>query len=450
MENDSRSILTNSQAEALLKVFKFADVEETGNVDVATISTLAVQLMGPNFNEVEKSNVIKKAESKADKGMLSYPNFINIMLQTMANTTQWGAKLKTPVDGDVGFDSIQEQIRLKALKKGFEYNIIVVGSSGLGKSTLVNTLFKTRASRTSCTNEPVVELPKTVEIKTVTHVLEEKGVNLKLTVTDTPGFGDQINNKNCWEPVIGFINKQYDIYMNEEVSINRRVKIPDNRVHCCLYFIQPTGHRLKELDIEVMKHLDKCVNVIPVIAKSDTLTLEEREAFKGRIREDIVRNNINIYPLMHASLTADEISANNKVKEQIPFAIVGSDRYVSVGNKNVLGRKTKYGVVEVENRAHCEFPMLRDLLIKTHMEDLIDTTSEAHYENYRRTKLKERQHDVSFSGSHQSLTGTLGRRPPSASSSQMNKSSDTIESRKSSSVKGSVQSVTDANIKIEE
>lgn len=33
-----------------------------------------------------------------------------------------------------------------------------------------------------------------------------------------------------------------------------------------------------------MKHLDKCVNVIPVIAKADTLTLEEREAFKKRVR----------------------------------------------------------------------------------------------------------------------------------------------------------------------
>ena len=53
---------------ALLKVFKFADVEETGRVDVATISTLAVQLMGPNFSEAEKESVSKKAEMRAEKG----------------------------------------------------------------------------------------------------------------------------------------------------------------------------------------------------------------------------------------------------------------------------------------------------------------------------------------------------------------------------------------------
>ena len=42
-------------------------------------------------------------------------------------TTQWGLKLKTQVDGYVGFDSIQEQIRLNSLKRGFEFNVMVVG-----------------------------------------------------------------------------------------------------------------------------------------------------------------------------------------------------------------------------------------------------------------------------------------------------------------------------------
>jgi len=32
-----------------------------------------------------------------------------------------------------------------------------------------------------------------------------------------------------------------------------------------------------------MKRLDKCVNIVPVIAKADTLTVEEREAFRRRV-----------------------------------------------------------------------------------------------------------------------------------------------------------------------
>lgn len=49
-------------------MFKFADVEETGYVDVATISTLAVQLLGAQLSESEKETINSKAESKAEKG----------------------------------------------------------------------------------------------------------------------------------------------------------------------------------------------------------------------------------------------------------------------------------------------------------------------------------------------------------------------------------------------
>lgn len=59
--------------------------------------------------------------------------------------------------------------------------------------------------------------------------------------------------------------------------------IVDTRIHCCLYFIAPTGHSLKAIDITVMKKLSEVVNVVPIIAKADGLTLEEREVFKQRV-----------------------------------------------------------------------------------------------------------------------------------------------------------------------
>lgn len=40
---------------------------------------------------------------------------------------------------------------------------------------------------------------------------------------------------------------------------------------------------LRPLDIEFMKRLSKVVNIVPVIAKADTLTLEERVYFKQRV-----------------------------------------------------------------------------------------------------------------------------------------------------------------------
>jgi len=40
---------------------------------------------------------------------------------------------------------------------------------------------------------------------------------------------------------------------------------------------------MRPLDIEFMKRLHHCVNIVPVIAKADTLTVEERDAFKKRV-----------------------------------------------------------------------------------------------------------------------------------------------------------------------
>ena len=59
-------------------------------------------------------------------GLLSYQNFIEIMMETMQTMTHWG-KLKTVLEGYVGFDTVQEQIRKKSLKRGFEFNLMVVG-----------------------------------------------------------------------------------------------------------------------------------------------------------------------------------------------------------------------------------------------------------------------------------------------------------------------------------
>uniref|UniRef100_A0A8C2X871 Septin 9 n=1 Tax=Cyclopterus lumpus TaxID=8103 RepID=A0A8C2X871_CYCLU len=289
----------------------------------------------------------------------------------------------------VGIDAILEQMRRKAMKQGFELNVMVVGQSGLGKSTLMNTLFKSKVSRKSVQPNPEERIPKTIEIKSISHDIEEKGVRMKLTVIDTPGFGDQINNENCWQPIMKFINDQYEAYLQEEIHINRKKRIPDSRVHCCIYFIPPTGHCLRPLDVEFMRRLSKVVNIVPVIAKADTLTLEERDDFKQTIREELRANGIDVYPQKEFDEDADDRMINDKIREMIPFAVVGSDQEYQVNGKRILGRKTKWGTIEVENIAHCEFAYLRDLLIRTHMQNIKDITGSIHYETYRVRRLNE-------------------------------------------------------------
>lgn len=72
--------------------------------------------------------------------------------------------------------------------------------------------------------------------------LEEKLFKIKLSVIDTPGFGDYVNNRDSWVPIVDFIDDQHENYMRQEQQPTRHGKI-DMRVHACLYFIRPTGHR---------------------------------------------------------------------------------------------------------------------------------------------------------------------------------------------------------------
>jgi cell division control protein 12 len=159
----------------------------------------------------------------------------------------------------------------------------VAGESGLGKTTFINTLFSTTIKNyADHKRRHHKQMDKTVEIEITKAELEEKFFKVRLTVIDTPGFGDYVNNRDSWQPIIEFLDDQHESYMLQEQQPRRTDKI-DLRVHACLYFIRPTGHTLKPLDIEVMKKLCTRVNLIPVVAKADTLSPADLFKFKQRV-----------------------------------------------------------------------------------------------------------------------------------------------------------------------
>ena len=122
-----------------------------------------------------------------------------------------------------------------------------------------------------------------MRIKPVNVELEEDGVRIALTIVDTPGFGDSIDNDDWWvafmicfssssssfsgsltylinmrtrfgisvliplatrsfQEISSYLERQYDDILAEESRIKRNPRFRDNRVHALLYFIPPTGH----------------------------------------------------------------------------------------------------------------------------------------------------------------------------------------------------------------
>jgi septin 2 len=173
----------------------------------------------------------------------------------------------------VGFANLPNQVHRKIAKRGFEFTLMVVGmlnhflifywwilflsgESGLGKATLINSLFLTDLypERHISSAQGLLfilnhchkvffwlSIEKTrqaVKIEASTVEIEERGVKVRLTVVDTPGYGDSINTTDCYKSILNYIDNQFERYLNDESGLNRR-NISDNRVHCLFYFISP-------------------------------------------------------------------------------------------------------------------------------------------------------------------------------------------------------------------
>lgn len=300
-------------------------------------------------------------------------------------------RLKTTYDNEahaVGVKGLPDQVQTLKTKNGAVFNLLVVGQSGLGKTTFINTLF----GHPTLTNvwhgvehsNAITDFKKDTNVTTHKAYLREDNFNLDFTVIDTPGFGDFVDNQFTYLPITEYIDEQLRLYMFQEEQPDRTQKV-DNRVHACLYFINTSSRGLCPVDIEAMKHISSRVNLIPIIPKADTLTLSETLEIKSLIKQIINAQNIKICDFI------EDEELKQSIVMQVPFSVISSESNVCPPGKDtpVLGRNYKWGIAEVENPNHCDFVKLREVLMVNNMIDLISTT-ESYYENCRSKLIKTR------------------------------------------------------------
>ncbi|KAJ3902230.1 septin [Lentinula edodes] len=316
--------------------------------------------------------------------------------------------------------------RRRSKAKGVGFTVMVVGASGTGRTTFVNTLCESEVlPHKDCDNPETAALETSLAIKPVNVDIEEDGLRINLTIVDTPGFGDNVNNdlaqtaflhheccnRICaffillpllrmiltrdvllnfsFQEIVNYLERQYDDILAEQSRIKRNPRFRDNRVHCLLYFIPPTGHYLREIDVELMQKLSHRVNVIPVIGRSDSLTLSELKAFKKRVMEDISHFDIPVYNFPYDVEEDDEdtIQENQELRSLLPFAIMGSEEEVEIDGEYVRARVYPWGVAIVDDPEHSDFSRLRGAILGTHLQDLKSLTEDVLYETYRTEKL---------------------------------------------------------------
>jgi septin 7 len=104
---------------------------------------------------------------------------------------------------------------------------------------------------------------------------------------------------------------------------------------------------------------------------------------------DITFHDIHIFQLpQYENEDEESIAEMEEIAARVPFAVIGSDRLVrTLDGREVRGRAYPWGIVEVDNEEHCDFVKLRQMLVRTYMEELREHTNNVLYEQWRSDKM---------------------------------------------------------------
>ncbi|KAG0661824.1 hypothetical protein C6P45_001254 [Maudiozyma exigua] len=328
----------------------------------------------------EKPNWINGTLSKfKSKGMSAKePDISSIdeVVQTDSNSkkTRYNNTTQRRSDVPIGLSHIIDQKCKVTIEKGITFNVMVMGQIGVGKTTLVNSLFNTNILDTECESNDI-------HLQKNKFILENESMRLNFTCIETTKYGNQRDNSFVWTPITTYLDEQIKMYIFQEEQPDR-TQLIDNRVHCCLYLFELSGdetHPIKLLDILSMKEVSKKCNLIPIISKVDIFTSLELISYKKKIREIFDIQKIEVCKFLKEQEENDHKMVDNDL---FPFGIITTQE---LNENQSLKRKYSWGNIDIENPILNDFTMLKSFLLNEHMISLIEST-ERYYE-YQRSKI---------------------------------------------------------------
>lgn len=263
------------------------------------------------------------------------------------------------------------------------FNLMLVGKSKIGKSALLRSLFKGTIEPNESTHPGQLNIYE--------KLLEENGVKLHLRCIES-------SRHKTFKPAeyVKYIDDQLKAYFVGGIS-EQACSTNDPRVHCCIFLIPAFGEtHLDEDDIACMKALHEKVNLVPIIARADSLNRQQMKLLKENILGDLERNGIN-YFRFHYDEKEDE-ERHRLVKtdsERFPFAVVAADEpYYDGDGPGRKGRwirrtimneicKCQESALDIANEELCDFAAFARLLSRHCMINLRDSTHEIHYSRFK-------------------------------------------------------------------
>ena len=153
-------------------------------------------------------------------------------------------------------------------------NIIVAGKTGVGKSTLINAVFRENLAETGI-GKPVTD-----------HIRKISKENIPLTIYDTRGFemGKEVQ-KQVKDEVVDIINKGLATQ-----DINKTI-------HCIWYCINTASNRVEQEEIEWIKELscDNQITQVPIII---VLTKSYSKKDAQALRKTLLDENLDVVQIV--------------------------------------------------------------------------------------------------------------------------------------------------------
>lgn len=252
--------------------------------------------------------------------------------------------------------------------RGCNFNIMVVGSNGLGKTTFLNRLFDTKMIKNQpfdvSGDNPYWVMESKCNIQTSSFEIRENGFTTRINITEIDGLGDCVDNRDCYKPIIEILEKNFQDYQ-EKFKVRTKSTIDDKRIHVCLYFLEPISY-IKRPDLETLKQISAHCTIVPIVAKSDLISSDEVLNFKYNIKNILEQNEISFF---------DDIENS----AEGPFMIFSEFRNSESNNKNEF-------VTPGYNTQTNDFTTVKRLIIETRAIDLINLTDQ-YYDNFRISRL---------------------------------------------------------------
>eukprot|EP00347_Sterkiella_histriomuscorum_P009092 403342549 len=344
---------------------------------------------------------------------------------------------KSLINGQQNLLSSTYDISSNLRHKHSKLNVMVCGPAGIGKTSFLKVFLKKfdknqfksvskdrSKQQTSKLNTeqqtPIIDHSRdpnhkqTIKNKITRDVIEydvpktisNKKISLKFI--DSVGYGDCMDLQSWRKYIQKYIKSMQIEYMKEHERImttsrdryqqqNEINKIPDNRVHLLLYFFN--GHHTNECDFDMIKKLQRFVNILPMIAKGDSFKPDELLIMKNDIAITARNRDIHFFDCIHAikeKVNTDEecrlisqellnTGLNEESKSSThycpPFSIVNPvDKKVIMkdGKRHVTyGRNYSYGFCDAFSDDHSDFGRLYKLITNIIWDQLIEITDKS-------------------------------------------------------------------------